>query len=362
MGNCRFAAGVPNWNGTLLAYRCPACGLPWIGRAGQPPPERACLPGRKQATLPEPFACDLCLDRPAGCWKTVNYDCALKRADARYAFRTSGHCPLERHDGPDAPPAELPEPELEPDPPIPDTIDAVYPLSKESRWQDNELRYSLRSLEQNLIGLGRVFIVGHRPAWLTGAVHVPANDANPHNKDANIIDKLLSACRAGVSDRFLFCSDDQLLLIPTKAADLRPYHIGCLKKKPPQFWGGGRWKRGLRRTYDLLLTRRAQTFHYDAHVPQPVDRQQFAEIMGGIDYHSGDGYTVNTLFFNLAMKHHRRLPSIKATFERPEIDLGAVRRRIAGKMFLGYNEGGLTPALKVALTELFPVPSRFEHG
>lgn len=309
---------------------------------------------REQPTGLSTPDCDNCLAPPADCWKGKEYGCERDRQAARRAFLKSGRCPLTTPTGPLADPPES-------DLPVPDTIDVVYPLSKESRWQDNELRYSLRSLERNLVGLGRIFIVGHKPAWLTNVIHVPAADANPHNKDANIIDKLLLACHAGVSDRFLFCSDDQLLLVPTNAADLRPYHIGCLKKKPPQFWGGGRWKRGLRRTYDLLLARRVQTFHYDSHIPQPMDRQQFAEIMGGIDYYAGDGYTVNTLFFNLALKHHKRLPSIKACFERPVIDSGEVRHRIAGKTFLGYNEGGLTPALKVTLAELFPVPSRFER-
>lgn len=302
--------------------------------------------------------CDSCLAPPADCWKGKEYGCERDRQDARRAFLQSGRCPIATVSN--TSPAEPPELEP-PDSPLPDIIDVVYPLSKESRWQDNELRYSLRSLDCNLIGLGRVFIVGHKPAWLTNVIHIPADDANRHNKDANIINKLILACHAGASDRFLFCSDDQLLLAPVKAADLRPYHIGCLKKKPPQFWGGGRWKKGLRRTYELLLARHAQTFHYDAHVPQPMDRHQFAEIMGGIDYHAGDGYTVNTLFFNLALKRHQRLPSIKANFERPEIDAGEVRRKIKGKTFLGYNEGGLTPALKTVLAELFPVPSRFEQ-
>jgi len=352
MSECRFTNSEAR--GIFVAYQCEVCRSFVISRVGKEPPERECgLRPTPTTVAYANIACDSCLGSPADCWKSKEYGCELDRQKARRQFIQSGRCPLLF---PDTPPAA---PELES--PRPDTIDAVYPLSNESRWQDNELRYSLRSVEKNLVGLGRVFIIGHKPAWLTGTIHIPATDPNRHNKDANIIDKLILACRAGVSDRFLFCSDDQLILVPTKAADLRPYHIGCLKKKPPQFWGGGRWKRGLRRTYDLLQARHAQTFHYDAHVPQPMDRHEFAEIMGGIDYHAGDGYAVNTLFFNLALKHHLRLPSIKATFERPEIDPGEVRRKIAGKTFLGYNEGGLTPALKSVLAELFPVPSRFEQ-
>jgi len=47
-------------------------------------------------------------------------------------------------------------------------------MSDESSWgDDNELRYSLRSLEKNLIGLNRIFVVGHKPKWLVGVTHIP---------------------------------------------------------------------------------------------------------------------------------------------------------------------------------------------
>jgi len=39
-------------------------------------------------------------------------------------------------------------------------VDVVYPLSNGSHWDNNELRYSLRSLEKYALNLGRVFVVG----------------------------------------------------------------------------------------------------------------------------------------------------------------------------------------------------------
>ena len=46
-------------------------------------------------------------------------------------------------------------------------IDVVIPLGTGSRWQDNELRYCLRSIEKNLSGVNEVVIVGEKPKWLT---------------------------------------------------------------------------------------------------------------------------------------------------------------------------------------------------
>ena len=128
-------------------------------------------------------------------------------------------------------------------PPIPGKIDVVYPLGTGSRWNDNELRYSLRSLEKNFPDLGRVWIVGHRPAWLTGVVHVAMDDVHRHNKDANLIDKILAACRAGVSERFVRMSDDQVFLRPVRFADMKPLHYGDITSKSD--WPAGGWWRRL---------------------------------------------------------------------------------------------------------------------
>jgi hypothetical protein len=60
-------------------------------------------------------------------------------------------------------------------------IDVVYPLGTGSVWQDNELRYSLRSLEKNFPDLGRVYVVGHKPDWLGNVEHIPFGDSQSPN-------------------------------------------------------------------------------------------------------------------------------------------------------------------------------------
>ena len=71
-------------------------------------------------------------------------------------------------------------------------IDIVYPLGTGSKWQDSELRFSLRSIEKNFIDKGTVWVIGHKPDWLINARHIPMPDKHKHNKDANIwINKVL---------------------------------------------------------------------------------------------------------------------------------------------------------------------------
>ncbi len=78
-------------------------------------------------------------------------------------------------------------------------------------------------------------------------------------------------------------------------------------------------------------------------------------------YQEGLGYCINTLYFNqVPMTVRHPLENRKTTLERAVNNVEEIRRRLQGKLYLGYNNAGLTAALKTVLAELFPEPSRFE--
>jgi hypothetical protein len=55
-------------------------------------------------------------------------------------------------------------------------MDLVYVLGSGSRWGDNELRYSLRSVEKHLKGYNNVYLVGDKPDWVRNVTHIPKQD------------------------------------------------------------------------------------------------------------------------------------------------------------------------------------------
>jgi len=246
-------------------------------------------------------------------------------------------------------------------------IDVVFPLGKGSVWENAELRYALRALEANFLDLGQVWVVGHKPEWLTGAIWLDVPDKHRHSKDANLIDKLLACChdrQHALSPRFVRSSDDELIILPSRAADLRPYHARDLKERlpTPEFWEGG-WKQRLRATARYLKRQGFPTLHFDTHLPKLYDRELFQRIMASSPYAADDGFCIDTLYCNQAGYVDPPLQKgFKATFEKAtaEFSLEEVRARIAGKRFLGYNDAGLSAALKTVLQEMFPQPSRFE--
>lgn len=102
-------------------------------------------------------------------------------------------------------------------------MDIVYILGKGSVWEDNEIRFSLRSIEKNISDLGNVFVVGERPHWLRNIIYIPASDPF-ERKWQNASWKIGKACRDNsVSSDFLLMNDDFFIVKPVEAKSY-PYY------------------------------------------------------------------------------------------------------------------------------------------
>lgn len=71
---------------------------------------------------------------------------------------------------------------------------------------NEELRYSLRSLAN--ITHDRVFIAGGWPRWVNPRTVTTVPVPRARSKYENTTNNLIAACRAGVSDEFVFMNDD----------------------------------------------------------------------------------------------------------------------------------------------------------
>lgn len=179
-------------------------------------------------------------------------------------------------------------------------IDLVYPLKAGgSRADDAELRYSLRSVVANVqLPLGRLFLFGHRPTWLTDdVVHVPMSDRG--DKAINLREKYRAMCDTDeISDPFLLLDDDHTFLQPTTEIPL--HTMGALKDLCDQYRGRmhGRY---LLAAYQKLVREKLPTRSYQIHYPMLVDKATLARsvelmtapmVMGSIYGNLVDGPTV----------------------------------------------------------------------
>lgn len=174
--------------------------------------------------------------------------------------------------------------------------DIVYILGTGSLWQNNELRYSLRSLEN--IEHGKVFIVGWKPAWLTtAAIHIHALDAY-HDKLSNSIAKqIIAATDWRITDEFILMNDDFFILKPQ---EIKNYYLGPMAEHIDNHeTRGGYYYNALRRTRDVLrIAGIEQPLDYEAHTPIIYKKDLFLKLAEKIDCQL-DGYLFRSLYGNL---------------------------------------------------------------
>jgi len=165
--------------------------------------------------------------------------------------------------------------------------DIVYVVGTGSVWQNNELRYSLRSLQH--IPHRNVVIVGELPEWCQNVIHIPIPDgyANVHGgKYKNVMRKTIAACEdARVSDSFVLMNDDFFFLEDCTA--IKPYINGSLDEQIEHYGSNNRNQYGnaLRRTKRILKLKGIQEpVSYAVHYPIVYNKQKFLEMTEMFDW------------------------------------------------------------------------------
>jgi hypothetical protein len=151
-------------------------------------------------------------------------------------------------------------------------MDIVYPL-KRSAGPDDELRYSLRSL-QNLPH-DRVFLVGGRPEWVMNVEHIDTERLPTKYKDATA--NIEAACRSReVSDPFILMNDDFFIMEPIDEVPV--LNRGRVRDVIRHFEGQGIdscYLDGMRVTLRELEARGYEDpLSFEVHVPMVVHKQE----------------------------------------------------------------------------------------
>lgn len=239
---------------------------------------------------------------------------------------------------------------------MPPPLTVIYPLKPYgSKWDDWELRLSLRSLAQNLVCDYRVYILTEErtaPRWLARE-EVEIVDAGPYKS------VLREAARLP-GEQYLWMNDDILLLRPETPYTLRtPLTCGTLPKRrnPDHAWQ--------RRRYHVAAWLRENGFpatDFSTHTPYLYDAGQFretlevAETIGGA---WGCKIPFESLHFNLHRISGDPCAGQKSAFQKDR----ALDETIAARRFLNHFPAALdgkSLRLRGYLRGLFGHASRFE--
>lgn len=241
--------------------------------------------------------------------------------------------------------------------------DIVFTLGNGSKSNNDELRIALRSIARYAVNLGRIWIVSDCvPVWTQNVNLIHAPDTHKANKDANLFDKILKvANHPHISERFLFWSDDQVLLTFCDLNTIQPVkntygiqHFNAIHEK-------GKWIQRLIRTLEDAQAHGVTADHHcDTHTPQPHTKSGVKRALENCDYVANIGYCINTLIYGrLGIVPEVLQQNVKLTLENKQKNYQLDESK---KQFLGYNDSAFLNGLRQQLFARFPHQSKFENN
>lgn len=157
------------------------------------------------------------------------------------------------------------------------SVDVVYMVREGER--NEELRHSLRSLVN--LAHDRVWIAGHKPAWVSSEVgHIPVDQSHPDKHERTwSVWWAMAHMYAPMSDQFVMMNDDHFVMRPVDRIDVA--HAGPLL---PWVAGLGpelKTVNRMRHTIEALSAVRTNVplMSYEVHVPMVLYRHALAEVM-----------------------------------------------------------------------------------
>lgn len=240
-------------------------------------------------------------------------------------------------------------------------MDILYVVGTGSKWNNNELRYSLRSIDKFGRNVGRVYIATeHLPAFVNPekVVHYPIRDLGKI-KHLNIMDKIEGVMQhTDIADDFLLSSDDHFYIRETDFDDYPLYYKGEIedKRDDAEYW------RSLKDTKHLLQVNGLSVFatnpHCNTHFNRPLYERYKWLIAEGkrLAY----GAEVNCLMGNILIAEGVEPTAYKDVKVRRFGNREELDKMLTDAHCFSIYDSALKCGMKEYLRELFPNKSRWE--
>ncbi len=256
-------------------------------------------------------------------------------------------------------------------------MDALY-VFKHSQFGDEEIRYSLRSVNQYLPYIRKVWILGDCPSFVSddrlliqhvsheevawvGRYNVPVRNTFLMLFLASLIPELDS--------EFLWFCDDFLLIDYLSEIDAKQArYVEDMEKVANR--GQGLFKDALWRTYDVLRRLGYYGWNFETHVATYFTKRWVLDAFKDLqDYVSEDrfyGLIGPTAILNHALKENpRRLIHLasegrRAGFHGKPASYEVIAELCSGRTFLNFDDDGYGNGMRRYLAERFPTPCIYE--
>lgn len=250
-------------------------------------------------------------------------------------------------------------------------ITVYYPYwESASEWE--ELRYSIRSIDQHFKTDYQVCIVGDLPNWIQNVIHLPYTreyfTTNPsiYNALRMLQQFLFFAVTNNLGDLFLRMYDDIYFLQDQTPDDLMVTRIIRTGDEAMQMKSGGNvWRNQVADTVARLKNLGYEGYITETHCPElfSVKQMQSIFVEFGLPFNE---LLTSTLYYNV-YPFERSLIDRKvhrAIFYGEENDYSfaseSVAQKCKGKYFLNHNDTGLNSELRKFIRNKFRKRSKFE--
>ncbi|MFJ2205934.1 hypothetical protein [Streptomyces microflavus] len=191
--------------------------------------------------------------------------------------------------------------------------DIVVPVREGAT--NEQLRYALRSWAAHLPH-GRVWVVGHLPAWAVGVRHIRTRQTG--TKYQNTTAAVRAACEhREVSESFYLANDDMFVMHP-QPDGMPVLHRGPVRTVESYYAAraSGKYLQGLRETRDLLVELgHPDPLSYELHVPMPVAKSGMLSALD-VGRHL-DAVHKRTLYGTLAQLGGEEIADVKILHRAP---------------------------------------------
>lgn len=227
----------------------------------------------------------------------------------------------------------------------------VWLVNGKSNWQNNEIRYSLRSVEK-FHPEAFISVVGVCPNFYTG--HFVSHIDKSSNPYVNQWRKLLACClNSEISDPFIYMDDDFFLL--SKLQYMTHYAgqgtiAGKVKRNTN---GAAHWISVCKNTAKNLPN---DAGNYCTHTPLWIDKKSFIETTKKYNFEEGKSLVPRQIYIHEAIQ--------TGLFDLCKLDRDvkiAYPFKIAScdKFFSTYDTL-VSNGFPAKIAELYPLPSKFE--
>ncbi len=238
-------------------------------------------------------------------------------------------------------------------------MDVVYTYRYDSRSQNKQLRYSLRSIEKHLSGIGNVIVIGF-PCGMPGVKYLEHHDN--FGAARNIMGKLQAAANEPqISEDFFYIADDHYLLKSMQVEDYPYYVNGTLQTLYKTQTNA--YRAMIKNTYEALEARQFTSVNYNVHSPIIYNKTKLRKLAETYDLNNPLGYLAKSLYMNTFLDVMLDLDirvmtdcKIRTNFEPEEI-----KRRIEGRDVWSTGKEWQHENIGKVLEELYPNKSKWER-